>query len=96
MDYNIHVSDGNTKMGVIPSFSLTPVITCRADAPCKDRCYARHPYRLFPKTRRSYDENPKSVQKNLIRFEHQMHAWLDLYHPQVFRIHGAGDFYSYK
>ena len=37
MDYNIHVSDGNTKMGAIPSFSLPPVITCRADAPCKDR-----------------------------------------------------------
>ena len=96
MDYNIHVSDGNTKLGVIPSFSLTPVMTCRADAPCKDRCYARFAYRCYKQTRRAYDENTKLVQKNLIRFENQMNAWLDLYHPQVFRIHVSGDFCSYE
>lgn len=33
------ISEGNRKMGTVPSVSLLPVVTCPADAPCKSDCY---------------------------------------------------------
>lgn len=38
-DLFLNISEGNSKMDAIPSFSLPPVITCRPDAPCRKECY---------------------------------------------------------
>ena len=37
----IKISTSNSKLGVIPSVNLPPVVTCRKDAPCVKDCYAR-------------------------------------------------------
>ena len=37
----VSISNGNSKMGAIPSVSLPACITCNPDAPCFKQCYAR-------------------------------------------------------
>jgi len=37
----VTIPDGNRKMGVVPSISLPPIVTCNKEAPCtKGGCYA--------------------------------------------------------
>lgn len=64
----MHVSFSVSKLGAqIPSINLPPLITCRADAPCrKDGCYACRGRWLFKgvqnclkKNLNAYLENPK-------------------------------------
>lgn len=38
--HNTRISEGNVKMGAIPSFSLMPVASCVKDLPCVKECYA--------------------------------------------------------
>lgn len=37
--HNTRISDGNKKMGPIPSFSLMPGVSCPKNVPCRDTCY---------------------------------------------------------
>ena len=55
----VHISRGITKLGAnIPSVSLPPVVTCRPDAPCFKKCYAR-------KGRFAFKQNKDLLQTNL-------------------------------
>ena len=64
----IHISIGNSKMGMIPSFSLPAVTTCREGVPCAKRCYAR----LFRKSvLNGYDENFE-LAHHLLRLENEL------------------------
>ena len=54
---NIKISNGNSKMGKIPSVSLPSVVTCRKDCSCKEKCYARKIERIRPNVRDSYAAN---------------------------------------
>lgn len=40
----LHVSEGNSKIGRIPSVSLPPLVTCVENPPCARLCYARKAY----------------------------------------------------
>jgi len=40
----LHLSDGNMKLGRIPSVSLPPLVTCVDNPPCATLCYARKAY----------------------------------------------------
>lgn len=42
----IKISNGNIKMGKIPSVSLPSIVTCRQDCICSKKCYA-HKNRAF-------------------------------------------------
>lgn len=53
----ISISNGNAKMGVIPSVSLPSCVTCNPSAPCFKKCYARRIERLRPRVRDSYARN---------------------------------------
>lgn len=53
----ITISKGNQKTGFIPSVSLSPITTCRADAPCKRTCYACKLCRLRKTVADSYQHN---------------------------------------
>ena len=58
----MYVSLTNRKLGkFIPSVNLPPIITCRADAPCKKGCYAT-------KGAYNYDNVKKSRFDNLNKF----------------------------
>lgn len=37
---SVKISKTNSKLGIIPSVNLPPIITCRANAPCAKDCYA--------------------------------------------------------
>lgn len=87
---HVHISRGNSKLGPnIPSVNLPPVVTCRIDAPCIKKCYAR-------KGRFSMNHNKELLKNNLeiwktnpAQYEHDIlngacfHAF--------FRYHSAGD-----
>lgn len=51
------ISEHNSKMGDIPSVSLPPVKACGNSLLCRKKCYAKRPYKMYPNTRRSWDQN---------------------------------------
>jgi hypothetical protein len=55
--HEIVISEGNSKMGKVYSFSVSPVITCGANVPCKKECYACKLCRIYPTVRNSYAAN---------------------------------------
>lgn len=58
----MNISLTNKKLGkFIPSVNLPPIITCRADAPCKKGCYAT-------KGNYNYDNVKKPRIENLNEF----------------------------
>lgn len=92
------ISNGNKKMGGIPSFSLPSGITCsqEACATCYAHgCYAHKIERLRPNVHRTYLENYQECLNNLSTVEKElMEYFQDLNSPRYFRIHVSGDFYS--
>lgn len=94
-DQQIHISVANTKMGAIPSFSLTPGITCSrmANRTCyRYGCYARKLYNLRPSVRDAWDENTLMVMRRPYQVESQLNGYLAFHSPKYFRVHVAGDF----
>ena len=87
---HLHVSRGITKLGQsIPSVSLPPVITCRADAPCARVCYARkgrfrftHNMELLQNNLDLWHEDPEGFERDLT---------IAAYTSRFFRYHSAGD-----
>ena len=53
----ISISKGNIKMGDISSISLPAVVTCRPDAPCFLKCYARKMCAYRDTVRAAYERN---------------------------------------
>lgn len=90
----ITISNGNRKMGAIPSFSLPQGITCRADAPCKKECYAKRMERLYKNTKISYYNNLNEWQTDPYGVEKQIigHAYIS----KLFRWHVSGDIVNEK
>lgn len=91
---HVHVSRGVTKLGQdIPSVSLPPEYTCRADAPCAKICYAR-------KGRFNFRHNKDLLQCNLDiwRSSPKMYEWdveVAAFTSRFFRYHSAGEIPDY-
>lgn len=87
---HVHISRGVSKLGAdIPSVSLPPVYTCRPDAPCARKCYARKGRWCFPHNQsllqRNIDiwhEDPLSFQRDVL---------IASFHSRFFRWHSSGD-----
>lgn len=86
----LHVSNGNSKMGAIPSVSLPPVITCRPGAPCVKDCYACKLCRLYKNVKASYNENLALYRADPDSYFNQLNAALKT--SAFFRLHVSGDF----
>lgn len=56
-DINIHISNGNIKLGAIMNVSLPPVVTCHNCAECKHYCYAVRNYNRLPDVSNAWNEN---------------------------------------
>lgn len=54
---NVKISNGNSKMGQIPSVSLPVGLTCRCDCECSKKCYAKKLERLRPSVKAAYKHN---------------------------------------
>lgn len=65
----MHISLTNSKLGdKIPSINLPPIITCRADAPCKKDCYACKGNFNYPNVKKSLSDNLKEFVKDSNKF----------------------------
>lgn len=86
----IHISHGVSKLGPsIPSVNLPPVVTCRPDAPCFAKCYAR-------KGRFCFQKNKAHLQDNLTLWlsdpeEYERGIVCSAYFSRYFRWHSSGD-----
>lgn len=89
----ISISTGNRKMGQIPSVSLPPHITCRPDAPCRDLCYARKAYRMYPSVRDAYQRNLAAYMADRDVWTRSIAQWIDTrrIRPQALRLNVSGD-----
>lgn len=54
---SVKISNGNSKMGNIPSVSLPAGLTCRGDCECNKKCYAKRLERLRPSVKAAYKYN---------------------------------------
>ena len=60
----VTISNGNDKMGRIPSFSLPPVLTCSHCEACSKKCYALRLAKLRKTVAQSWLDNLEIWQKN--------------------------------
>ncbi len=93
----IYISEGNTKMGKISSFSLMPGQTCSAAAcqTCyKEGCYARKTAEFRTACGATWQRNTDLCKTNLKLVESQLDGYLMWRNPKYFRVHVSGDFFS--
>ena len=91
----MHISPGNRKLGLLPSLSLPPVITCNRAAGCTQgrECYAKrmewYANRVTRTWRRNlleWENNPREVESELTNY------FAPLNRPRYFRWFIGGDF----
>lgn len=88
----ISISEGNVKMGSIPSFSVTPLRTCPTGIPCANECYARRMEKRRDNTAKAYRNNTESIlhrPNDVVRILTYYIKRRNLTH---FRFNVAGDF----
>lgn len=91
----VKISQGNTKLGSIPNFSLPAGITCNPNAPCaKKGCYALKGTFKFSTVQNRYRENYYSYITNPKQAENDLLRQLPGY--GYFRLHVSGDFIDEK
>ena len=84
----ICISDGNSKLGKIPSVSLPAVVTCRP-CECHSKCYARKLERLRPAVRNAYQRNLDTLNNDPVTFWREVEASIMM--SRFFRFHVSGD-----
>ena len=91
----LHISDGNSKLGKIPNFSMLPLLTCPADVPCAKVCYALNSCTAWNNVVPAWADNTMHWKHRPQRFWGDMHAWFDKRRknggPKYFRWFVGGD-----
>lgn len=85
----VHISPGNGKMGPIPSVSLPAGETCRKDAPCFPKCYARRLEAFRATVHDSYVDNLVTLIQDPETFWREVEASVMM--NRYFRFHVSGD-----
>ena len=85
---SVSISNGNSKMGGIPSVSLPSITTCRP-CECREKCYARKLERLRPSVRNAYKRNLDILNSDPNTFWREVEASIML--SRFFRFHVSGD-----
>lgn len=86
----LHISNGNDKLGEIPSLSLPPIKSC-GDVKCADKCYAINIIRRFEHVRLLWEGNLKYYETSPQKFFSGTFFWLVRNIPSHFRWHVGGD-----
>lgn len=86
---NIKISNGNSKMGAIPSISLPTGVTCRDDCECRQKCYARKLERLRKSVRDAYKHNYQVLKCTPNTYWREVEASIMM--SRFFRFHVSGD-----
>lgn len=84
----ISISNGNIKMGQIPSVSLPAVKTCRSCG-CEKKCYALRMERLRPTVRKAYQRNLDTLVYYPEVYWREVEAAVMM--ARFFRFHVSGD-----
>lgn len=85
----IKISNGNSKMGKIPSVSLPAELTCRCDCECNKKCYAKRLERLRPAVRKAYQSNYDLLINDPETYWREVEASIMM--SRFFRFHVSGD-----
>lgn len=86
----MHISKSNSKLGAnIPSVNLPAGQTCRANAPCYAKCYARKGRFLFPRNKSATDRNLEIWRETPQSYERDV--MIAAYCSKFFRWHSSGD-----
>jgi len=85
----VSISNGNSKMGAIPSVSLPPIITCKNCESCKKDCYAKKLYRMYKQTREAYNRNLEILKADRDEYFRQVKGACLM--TKYFRFHVSGD-----
>lgn len=86
---NIKISQGNSKLGSIPSISLPAGVTCRDDCKCKDKCYAKRLERIRKSVREAYRHNYQVLKCTPNTYWREVEASIMM--SRFFRFHVSGD-----
>lgn len=87
---HVYISKHNSKLGAaIPTINLPPIITCRPDAPCADRCYACKGRFRFDNVRKKAQQNLQIWNEDPAFFASEVH--IAAFHSRFFRWHSSGD-----
>ena len=85
----VSISNGNSKMGAIPSVSLPPCTTCNPNAPCFKKCYAVKLARRYKTVKTAYERNLDILKTDSSAY------WLQVKSAAMttrfFRFHVSGD-----
>ena len=85
---HISISNGNIKMGKIPSVSLPSILTCRK-CDCQKKCYAAKIERLRPSVRKAYGTNLSILKEDPDTYWREVEAAIMM--SRFFRFHVGGD-----
>ena len=85
----VSISNGNRKMGEIPSVSLPACVTCNPEAPCWQGCYAVKIARLYKAADAAYKRNLSILEENPASYWLQVRAAASM--ARYFRFHVSGD-----
>jgi hypothetical protein len=88
-DLKVSISNGNSKMGAIPSVSLPPCTTCNPLAPCFKKCYAVKLARRYPTVKSAYERNLDILTRDPELYWVQVKAAAMT--TRFFRFHVSGD-----
>lgn len=87
----VSISEGNSKMGSVPSFSVMPFITC-GNAECKAWCYAGRMANRLNNVMHAYAINTAMVIKYPTQTAIQIVDYIMSNNVRFFRFNVAGDF----
>jgi hypothetical protein len=94
MDYTLHLSPDNTKIGNIPNISLPPITTCPRGIDCgrSGKCYALKSWKQYENVRVAWRDNLEFVKRDLAGFTQALIGKLAKRRKlRFFRWHPAGD-----
>ena len=90
---SIKISTTNSKLGLIPSVNMVPILTCRPNCPCAADCYARKGRFRFPNVvanmRNNYEEYIRDPDDYFEQVKKAINNGMISY--SYFRWHAAGD-----
>ena len=88
----LKISNGNTKLGKIPSISMPPGLSCIDCAPClTEGCYAMKAFRQYPAVRKAWTSNFEFWTNDSDKFFDEFNTWLKKNKPERFRLFVGGD-----
>ena len=85
----VSISNGNIKMGAIPSVSLPACVTCNPGAPCFKKCYAVRMARRYKTVTAAYNRNLEILNNDPSAYWVQVRAAASM--TRFFRFHVSGD-----